>query len=122
MFLCCIFSYATKPIAVDRVKSVAFNYNNKWTAESEFNALILTFKDRIVIKSGKRESLFTIAGKVEEIKDANGTEWVTFECLNENLESCVLGFTYSKYLDSRCMLIMYPNNLARYIIKNEDEH
>lgn len=110
--------YASDPLAIDKVTSFAFNYDGQWTAEYEFDALILSYKDKIVIRSERREGLFIIMGKVEQFTNSNGEEFLTYECVNEDLKACILAFTYSKTLRSRCMYIWYDTHQARYIIKD----
>ena len=72
-FLCCILvSYATEPLDIFRVKSIAFHYDNKWSPEGEYKGVIMLFDDRIVNKSDTGLGEFRIVGEVELTKNPFG--------------------------------------------------
>ena len=122
LLLCCIFSsYAQEPIAIYRVKSIAFNYDVNWS-HGEHKGLILLYKDKIVNKTQNGEGEFIIAGNVESFTSSDGIEWQTFECLNDSLKACILAFGYRADLNSAWMDIMYETHRVRYMIDNSKEH
>lgn len=122
LFLFCLSnSYAQKPIAIYRVKSFNVNFEGRWST-GEYKGMIFLYEDKIVNRSDTGEAEFIIAGKVENFNDSDGIKWVTFECLNEDLDACIIAFTYSKEFRRRCMYIMYTTHQVCYIIKDDDEY
>lgn len=122
-FLCCILvSYATEPLDIFRVKSIAFYYDNKWSPEGEYKGVIMLFDDRIVNKSDTGLGEFRIVGEVELTKNPFGNSAIKFECVNQNFEECIIEITYVEKFNRRCMYIRYPTHDVRYILKNDDEY
>lgn len=123
LFLSCLVnSYATNPVAIDKIKSISCNYDNKWTPEIDLDGFIISYKDKIVIRAEGREGIFKIVGKVEQIKNLQGSESLTFECVNEKSEACILEFTFNRKLGSPCMYLRLQTRSFRYILANADEY
>ena len=123
MFLCCIFnSYATEPVVFrHRTKSVAFYYDNKWSPEGDYKAVVTAYKNRIVLKSNNGEGVFQI-GKVDMKTSQSGINSLFFECYNEKSKECTIEFTYVEDIGSPCMYIRFPAHIVRYILNSDDEY
>ena len=123
LFLCCVInSYATEPIAIYRVKSVAYYYDNNWSGEGEYKGVITLFKDKIVNKSETGKAIFHILGDIESKKNPFGNESLIFRCFNEKSKECTIELTYIRDFGRRCIFLRFPTHDVRYIIKNDDEY
>lgn len=118
---CVLISHAEDPIEIFRVKALETNYSGRWS-RCEHKGMIFFYTDKIVNKSDTGVGEFYIMGDVEQYEGSDGSIALMWECLNENLNACLIVLTYHKEYRRRCVSIVYSTHEVRYILKNDDEY